>query len=93
MKLYRWKSKYLKAYSEGYIIAMGETVEQARALARQGFEPHYYQQHCWMYESTEASLKDEEDRKCFDAARALFEADLAQEPEELPGYVLIEGSE
>ena len=71
MKLYRWESKYLKAYSVGDIIAMGETVEQAREIARTGFEPHYYEQHCWMYESIADSIKDEDDQDALNESRGL----------------------
>lgn len=95
MKLYRWHSEYLERYSTGDIVAMGETVEQARTLARSGFEPHYFERYAWMYDSIQDYLDgcDAENREEFEEARAKFETDIAVEPEELPGFILIPGSE
>jgi hypothetical protein len=93
MKLFHWWSDYLERYSSGHIIAMGETVEDARAIARSGLDAHYFRRYEYLYSSLEEMLKDADELAEYREAQAKLEADLAQDPEVLPGYIWIEGSE
>lgn len=91
MPLYLWRSDYLKNYGQGTIVVSAENVQAARELARTGFNRHFPERYSWLY--YDGQFLDEDSRQTFEEYRQRFEADIASEPEELPGYVLISGSE
>lgn len=87
MKMFMWRSEYLRDYGAGTIVAMGESVVEARALARVAQEVHLRER--WGY------LQDTDDADSLEQIQELhrlFENDIAGEPEEIEGAVLIAGS-
>jgi hypothetical protein len=87
MKTFRWRSDALKQYGQGHIIVLAANAEEARAKAKAQVDP-------WIRENREFMLPefnsgDEDD---YNALVALFEADIAGEPEEIE-TLFISGSE
>lgn len=87
MKLFMWRSEYLRDYGAGTIIAMGETVDEARAVARVAQEVHLRER--WGYLQ---DTDDPDDLKQIQEFHRQFEDDIAGEPKEIAGAVLIAGS-
>jgi CobQ-like glutamine amidotransferase family enzyme len=95
MKLYHWSSKVLSAYSDGDIVVMAESVEQARDKVYAQFKPlddgnpfedHYLS--C-LHQSGDADYADEYDKKL-----SVLREDLNQEPTVIEnGVVCIRGSD
>jgi hypothetical protein len=88
MNLYMWWSEYLRAYSRGYLIAAGETVEQAKGKIMTEFTKKVTQEMddmCW----------DAEDRADYYAEQErLIRNDLSAEPITVfSGALLIQGSD
>ncbi len=91
MQMYRWLSEYLKNYGYGHIVVCANSVEEARALARAGYEKHSRERYDYHY-FDDAPL-DEDSQETLDEHRRKFEADIAAEPEICPNYLFIAGSE
>jgi hypothetical protein len=72
--LFHWQSNALKQYSCGDIVAIGGTVDEARAAARALVPAWIAENRSWLSDS------DPEDAEELRTLRALFEADLAAEP-------------
>jgi hypothetical protein len=87
MKLFMWRSEYLRDYGAGTIIAMGETVAEARAVARVAQEVHLRERWGFLQDTDNADSLEQ-----IQELHQLFENDIAGGPEEIAGAVLIEGS-
>jgi hypothetical protein len=88
MQLYRWDSEYLRGYSQGDIIAMGETVDEAREHARAVQRVQIRDRWGYLFD-----INDEDSCLEIETLSRLFEQDIAREPEVLTNAVLIRGSD
>lgn len=93
MNLYHWNcSEALKNYSQGDIIVMAETVEQARIKARTQIEIFIKEARSWWYDLNGELYPDDHEER--DRFIAKFEQDIAHEPELVElGAIFITGSE
>ena len=80
MAMFHWYSDALKEYGRGQIVAIGDTVEEARENARSSY---------LTYIGGPNGFVDEEE---YDERVALFEADIAAEPT-ADNAIFIPGSE
>jgi CobQ-like glutamine amidotransferase family enzyme len=95
MKLYHWYSKVLAAYSDGDIVVMAESVEQARDKVYAQFKPlddgNPFEDHflSCLHQLGDADYADEYDKKL-----SALREDLNQEPTVIEnGVVCIRGSD
>jgi CobQ-like glutamine amidotransferase family enzyme len=95
MKLYHWYSKVLSAYSDGDIVVMAESVEQARDKVYAQFKPldddNPFEDHLLicLHQFEDADYADEYDKKL-----SALREDLNQEPTVIEnGVVCIRGSD
>jgi hypothetical protein len=76
MQIYRWDSELLQQYSQGDLIALADSPEQAREMLRAGLEGWIEENRPW-----EIHCRDrEDDSEGYDKLVSLFEADIAKEP-------------
>jgi hypothetical protein len=87
MNLYHWTSAALKNYSNGDLVVVAETVEEARVIIRSAALAIYLTQISWFDE------KDEDDVERYAEFVAELAADLAKDPTIAPGFVAIWGGE
>jgi len=94
MKMYRWKSEYLKNYGSGDIIVCAPSVEYARELASAEFEKKYKERYLWMYQDDLLSFleKDPEEKEYYLEREEIFKNDISADPE-IMEVIFIEGSE
>lgn len=87
MTMFVWKSEMLINFRQGYIVAMAETLEEAKNLVRSRSIP-------WMIRNMFYNeLLDEDDIKRFYTLRETLEKDLARECIETDDVLFFEGSE
>lgn len=86
--VYHWRSKALKQYGEGHLIAVASTAEHARTLIRANIEAHWRNEmRPWDTPDT-----DEDDREDLTKFLALIETDLTADPE-ISDTLFLAGSE
>lgn len=80
MKLYMWKAMAFRGTSYDRIVAIGETVEEARAAAREQFAPIVKSEREWLFPDGfyEPDVDDIAEREAYIAA---LEAAIMGEPE------------
>lgn len=95
MNLYRWKSRLLQAYAPGYIVAMAETVEEARANVLANYRPLEENGPTEdIYLITMHDYNDDEFEPKMEERKQTLQADLAAEPEIFPaGVIFLRGSD
>lgn len=86
MQLFHWRSQALKNYGSGYIVAMAETVEEARKNVLALAQAEIVNRYCWLDPS------DPDDKAEIEAKMAEFLADMQDEPS-TDTVILIYGSE
>lgn len=85
MNLYRWRSKMLKAWADGYIIVQAETIEEARSKIKgKAFE--------WLKENKFCYYDPTEDGELMNEYLDTLDEDLAKDPE-IMDVIFLEGSE
>ena len=75
MKIYRWKSETLRNYAFGYILAIGNDVDDARCNAREQFSRVVRDRWSWLTDLDEDDLQEIEEKLAF------LEHDIQGEPE------------
>lgn len=88
MQLYQWRSDILKNYAQGYILAIGQSVEEARANALVAFEAFALSEWEWCF----GANADDQYKAIANDYRVAFAADLSKEPVTLLAAI-IQGSE
>lgn len=95
MNLYRWKSQLMAAYAPGYIVAMAETVEEARAKVLSEYRP--LEEGGPSEDITLIVMRDYNDDELeerLEARMKTLREDLAAEPEIIPaGVIFLRGSD
>lgn len=90
MNLYRWDSVLMKGYSDGDIIVMAESVDEARSKAAEGFWRYIKEDYEYLLDNLIDDWMEEE----LDEKRAIFEKDIAKEPELVTsGVLFMKGSQ
>lgn len=83
MKMYRWDSELLRQYSDGDLIAIAQSADEARQLLRAGLDDWLKEHRSWEWnEAFEPFEGDEPDKTGYDKLVAKFESDIAKEPTE-----------
>lgn len=81
--IFHWHSEALKTYTTGDIVAIGQTVDDARKVARTHFEKlstkHYEDMAPYIATGQWAPDDDDKDRR--DEMLRLLELDIMKEPE------------
>lgn len=83
MQIFMWRSEASRAYAQGYILAVGATVEEARVEARKQFEPYLRTNFEWLF-----SNPDDDDKTELNEKLVLFEMDILSEPVTASAFVL-----
>lgn len=88
VNLYHWRSEALKNYSQGNVLAIGTTPDEARDRVRKAWPKFAEERWAW------CDSEDEDDLATIENYRLEFEADLAVEPCILSlKAIIIEGGE
>lgn len=86
--LYRWSSRYLRNYSNGDIIVMAASVDEARRLATEEYNRYDRVRYEWeYYEEFEADSS-------IASRLEIFQKDIAADPDVVnPAVLFISGSD
>jgi hypothetical protein len=92
--LFEWRSDMLRRYSQGFILVVAPTVEQARDIARQNLGALLRERYDYLYDYDGDQPLDDDSGAQLEEYRTTFEADIANEPTiRSEGVVFVLGSE